>query len=148
MIAFTDEDGNTWEHELRLVSRGKQGTRSRTPRQRPASVGRSSRSAKPKSAAAAALDFSLRVPAFIKRHATGVSGPRKFTILVARLTKGDLKAEASVSEIERQWSKMTRLLGQFNRAHATRAKDNAWVDSPKTGVYKLLDGWRGALAVD
>jgi len=70
----------------------------------------------------------------------------KFAILVARMAKGDLKTEIALSEIERQWSKMKQPMGgPFNGAHATRAKDHGWVDSPKHGVYKLLGGWRGAL---
>lgn len=146
-IVFTDDDGNTWEHELPLVSRGKSGARAGTTRPRRATAVSSSKSPKSKATDVPSLDFSLPVRPFIKRYATRASGPRKFAILVARLANGDLKREVPFSEIERQWNKMTQLMGgRFNPAHASRAKDNGWVDSPKHGVYKLLGGWRASLA--
>lgn len=141
VIILTDDDGNTWEGELNLDRRGARHQRltkgSAAPRA-------------PRSTLAggelSSLDFSLPLRPFIKRYAVGASGPMKFAILVAHMAKGDLKNEVAFSEIERQWNKMKQLMGgSFNGAHATRAKDHGWVDSPKHGVYKLLAGWRGAL---
>ncbi len=75
-----------------------------------------------------------------------MSGPRKFAILVARLAGGDTRIEIPFKDIEKQWNKMTQLMGgRFNPSHASRAKDAGWVDSPKHGVYKLLGDWGGAL---
>jgi hypothetical protein len=72
-----------------------------------------------------------------------MGGPQKFTLLLAYLTKGDPKKQLPLVEIEKQWSKMTALLGKWNRAHTIRAKEHEWVDSPKTGTYVLLPGWKG-----
>jgi hypothetical protein len=99
-----------------------------------------------RSAKSAELDFSLPIRPFMKRYAKGVSGPRKFAILVAHLAKGDLETEVAFKDVEKQWNKMTQLMdGRFNSAHASRAKDNGWVDSPRHGIYKLLSGWSGAV---
>jgi hypothetical protein len=38
---------------------------------------------------------------------------------------------------------MKGTLGEWNRAHSTRAKDHEWVDSPKNGMYVLLPSWKG-----
>lgn len=92
-------------------------------------------------------DLTLPLRPFMNRYAQGISGPRKFALLVARLSGGDSNAEVPGNDIERQWNKMKGLLGgAFNPAYSTRAKDNGWVDSPKMGVYILLPGWEGALA--
>ncbi len=143
-IVFTDDDGNTWEHELTLVAHRRAGHAAQTTR---VAKAKSSEPRKPaRSRQVAELDFSLPIRPFIKRYAKGASGPRKFAILVARLAEGDVKAEIAFKDIEKQWNKMTQLMdGRFNSAHASRAKDNGWVDSPKLGVYKLLSGWGGAL---
>jgi hypothetical protein len=37
------------------------------------------------------VDFSTPFRTFVKRHATGMSGARKFTLLVAYIAKGDEK---------------------------------------------------------
>ena len=146
VIILTDDDGNSWEGELTLDRRG-----SRPPRR--------GHSGKDRSAAKAMksrqlvpgkrdLDFSLPLRPFVKRYAAGASGPKKFAILLARMARGDLKTEIAVSEIEKQWNRMKQPMGgSFNGAHATRAKDYGWVDSPKYGVYKLLGGWRDALPI-
>ncbi len=144
-IILTDDDGNTWEGELKLDRRGDlRATHKRLGKKSAAARAPKSRDVKP--GKMPELDFSLPLRPFIKRHGARASGPMKFAILVARMAKGDLKTEIALSEIERQWSKMKQPMGgPFNGAHATRAKDHGWVDSPKHGVYKLLGGWRGAL---
>ena len=140
-IVFTDEDGNAWEHELPLIAHPRAGRATQVTKPTKAK-----RAAPKKSQQMTQLDFSLPVRPFIKRYARGASGPRKFAILVARLAKGDAKAEVAFKDIEKQWNKMTQLMGgRFNSAHASRARDNGWVDSPKHGVYKLLGDWAGAL---
>lgn len=132
---MTDDDGNTWEKEFDLAKNA-------------SPLKRSSRTASKavRGKESSNVDFSLPLRPFMKRHAMGASGARKFAILVARMAKGDLKADVRFAEIEKQWNKMTQLMGgKFNGAHATRAKDQGWVDSPKHGMYRLIDGWRGAL---
>ena len=144
-IVITDDAGNTWEHELTFVNRtGRPGAVAR-----PRETAKSSASAKKVSRRGRGpdIDFSLPVRPFIKRYASGASGPRKFAILVARLAVGDTRIEIPFKDIEKQWNKMTQLMGgRFNPSHASRAKDAGWVDSPKHGVYKLLGEWGGALS--
>jgi hypothetical protein len=95
------------------------------------------------------INFVLPVRAFVKKYAASASsGAAKFTLLLARLTNGRETSEIPASEIESEWSRLTTHLGSFNRAHATRAKDRAWVDSNKTGVYRLGPLWREAFSAD
>lgn len=92
------------------------------------------------------LDFSLPVRAFMKRHAKNLGGPQKFTVLLARLSSGKAGAAIGLKEIEKTWNRMTEPMGgRFNPAYTTRAKDNGWVDTPRTGFYALLSGWAEAL---
>jgi hypothetical protein len=79
--------------------------------------------------------------AFVKTHARALSGPKKFALLLAYLSKNDPEKSVPLTDIESNWNKMTGLLGKYNPAHSTRAKDNGWVDSPKQGVYVIVPGW-------
>ena len=103
--------------------------------------------AKSKAYPGVSVSFSSPIRAFIKEHARGLSGPERFTVLVAYLCKGQLGKEVSNSEVEKQWNKMKPLLGgrKLNRAHSTRAKEHGWIDSPSRGKYVICAGWRGAL---
>jgi hypothetical protein len=93
------------------------------------------------------FDFGLPVRAFVRKHASGSSGgAAKFAILLAFIAKGSRAAEVPGEKIRSEWGKLTAHLGAFNRAHATRAKDNAWVDSPAHGTYRLGPLWRGAFS--
>jgi hypothetical protein len=93
-----------------------------------------------------ALDFSLPVRAFMKRHARRLGGPQKFTALLARLTMGKVGVAKSLKEINNAWNRMTEPMGgRFNPAYTTRAKDNGWVDTPKIGFYALRPDWASAL---
>ena len=89
------------------------------------------------------IDLGLPLRPFMKRYARGASffGSRKFALLVARIAGGDLSAEVPISDVQKQWGKMKGILGAFNAAFTTRAKDDGWVDSPKFGIYSLLPGW-------
>lgn len=93
-----------------------------------------------------AADFSLPFRHFINKYARRMSGREKFTLVLAHITKGKEKTETKLETILRAWNSMTGSLGEFNLAHTTRAKDKAWVDSPKKGVYVLLPGWREILS--
>jgi hypothetical protein len=86
-------------------------------------------------------NFSTPIRAFVKAHARALSGPKKFALLVAYLSKNDPGKTVPFTDIESNWNKMTGLLGKYNPAHSTRAKDNGWVDSPKQGVYVIVPGW-------
>jgi len=94
------------------------------------------------------LDFDKPMRPFIKQYAKGMSGPKKFTLLLSRLVKGNLKQEITLEEIEKNWNKMKSedLLGMdFNRSFAGRAKNNDWVDSNRRGVYNLRPSWMAIL---
>jgi hypothetical protein len=90
------------------------------------------------------VDLSLPIRAFVKKHGRAMSGAQRFTLLVAHMTCGDRNKEVLFSDIQRQWNKMTGLLGgKFNNAHSIRARERGWVDSPRKGAYVTLPGWRG-----
>lgn len=143
VIVFTDDQGKSWEFELKAAQASSEGTRANKKRT-------SSTEAKPEPAVAKRArvtpDFGLSIAAFMNRYAKGGSGAQKFAILLARLTKGDNKLQIESKEIERQWKRTTRHLGEFNGAHGTRAKDAGWVDTPKRGSYVLLSDWKSALS--
>lgn len=91
-----------------------------------------------------AINFSLNPNAFVGKYAQGKTGKEKFTWLVALIAKGDETIDVPVKEIERLWNRMTAksLLGmKFNYKYSNEAKTNGWVDSPKTGAYRLAAGW-------
>jgi hypothetical protein len=90
------------------------------------------------------MDFSMPIRAFIKRHGADMNGAKKFSLLLAYLTKGDASKRVSSLEIEKHWNKMTAkgLLGiRFNRLYSATAKENDWVNAEKGGSYYLRPGW-------
>ena len=93
------------------------------------------------------MTFSGPIRAFVKKYGRQLSGPERFTILVAYLCKGRVGTPVLNTEIEKHWNKMKPLLGgkKLNRAHSTRAKEHGWIDSPSRGKYVLCAGWEGAL---
>jgi hypothetical protein len=134
-IVLTTDDGNTFHGEAELSSHKK-----------PKSAALKTKSASEKSPhVGAGVNLSSPVRPFMKRHARHLGGPQKLTLLLAHITKGDTKKEIVVADIQKQWGKMKGILGVWNAAYATRAKDQEWIDSPKYGTYSLLSGWKGAL---
>lgn len=129
-IVLTDDSGATFGGHVDL-----------TPQlsSRPARSGTSS--ARGQKSSPAKANFSTPMRAFMKAHARTLSGPKKFALLVAYLAKNDPGTTVPFTDIERNWKNMTGLLGKFNRAHSTRAKDNGWVDSPKQGIYVIVPDW-------
>jgi hypothetical protein len=134
-VVVTDDGGKTFEGEAILVA----VTSRRRPRHAP--------DPKPQKATARTKpDLSLPVRAFMKQHCKGLGGAQKFTTLLAKLTGGKIGAAVGLKEIEKSWNRMTALMGgRFNPAYTTRAKDNGWVDTPKTGHYALRADWEKAL---
>ena len=64
------------------------------------------------------FSFNMNALAFMKKNARGLSGPQKFTLLLARLVEGIVSKEISSGELEKQWNKMTVILGgKFNGAY-------------------------------
>jgi hypothetical protein len=94
----------------------------------------------------AQLSFDMNILAFMNQHAKGLSGPKKFTLLVARMVKGSTTAQVSYQDIRVQWNKMRTVLGgDFNPAHSNRAKAQGWVDSGKKAMWNLASAWKDAL---
>lgn len=90
------------------------------------------------------IDFSINERAFVKRYATDKSGPKKFTLLLAYLAKGEIDKNIEISEIKKHWGKMTSkaLLGKFNMFYPNDAKTRGWIDSKKYGSYNLTSEWK------
>jgi len=131
-IIVSDDEGNNYHGEMELVANSKSTRKSA----KPAPIS--------KAAGSRTVNLSIPIRAFVKQHARDLSGAQKFALLVAYLSKGDSQKEVLMFDVERQWNRMKPLLGgKFNLAYTTRAKDNAWVDSPKRGVYVVLPGWKG-----
>lgn len=107
--------------------------------------GRKSRPASSKQGPTIAADisFNLSVLAFMSKYARGLSGPQKFTLLIARLVKGSTTTETSFQEVKKRWNKMKTVMGsEFNPVNANRAKAEGWVDTTKHGVYVLCNSWK------
>lgn len=95
------------------------------------------------------ISFNDNVLAVMKKHGRGLSSKQKFTLLLARLAKGNLSQRVSSGELQKNWNKMKAVLGgKYNAAHANRAKAEGWVDTPKHGVYTLSAVWKEALTED
>lgn len=93
------------------------------------------------------VDFAQPLRPNMKRLGKGLSGSRKFTVLLALLLGGQLGKERSLKDIEKAWNRMKLLMeGKFNPAHTTRAKDAGWVDTPRPGYYVLLPNWTKSLS--
>ena len=90
------------------------------------------------------IDFSINERAFVKRYATDKSGPKKFTILLAYLSKGAVEKNVRLGEIKKHWGKMTTktLLGKFNMFYPNEAKTQGWIDSKEYGNYNLTSEWK------
>ena len=90
------------------------------------------------------IDFSINERAFVKRYTTDKSGPKKFTLLLAYLAKGEIDKNIQLSEIKKHWGKMTSkaLLGKFNMFYPNDAKTRGWIDSKEYGSYNLTNEWK------
>jgi len=87
-------------------------------------------------------DFSMSLRAFAKKFGKGLSGPKKFVLLVAYLAKGKSATTVQLAAVEKTWNKLTSQLGgKFNNAYATRAREGDWVDTEKSGAYRLRPSW-------
>jgi hypothetical protein len=91
------------------------------------------------------IDFGIPLRPFVKQYAKGLSGPKKFVLLLSRLAKGDVKKEVGIEEIKKHWNKMKAksLLGlDFNTFYPTRAGENDWVEAKEKGIYNLRPSWK------
>ncbi|MDP9039291.1 MAG: hypothetical protein M3O02_08465 [Acidobacteriota bacterium] len=139
-ISIILEDGTTLTGTVRLNAESS----ATSP---PAKSGAKSPIFHPSSDPSAELDFSLPVRPFINQYSDGLSGSKKFALLVAYFAKGELDVPVDRTEVVDTWNKMTGLLGgRFNGAHESRAKDAGWVYVPDTGKIALLKKWQQAVS--
>ena len=92
------------------------------------------------------FDFSVNIRAYAKKHLSELSGPKKFTLLLAYLTKGEIGKDVPIEEIIRTWNKMKakNMLGKYNASYSDKAKVRGLVNSTKHGQYHLLKNWKEA----
>jgi hypothetical protein len=133
-IIVTDDSGRVMEGEIELSSSpGPSRTRSAKRSRTPLVAGDSG-----------APDVNLPLRPYLRRYARGKSGAAKATLLIAHIAGGRPGVPVTSTDLLATWGRTTSFMGAFNRAHATRAKDNGWIDSPSHGVYVLLDSWAQA----
>jgi hypothetical protein len=94
------------------------------------------------------VNFDLPMRNFIKTYGHGMSGQAKFALVVAFLAAGKFDKVVAGGDVKKYWNTMTALLGPFNLAYATRAKDQGWVDSKQRGSYTLRQACLYALESD
>ena len=131
-ITLVDDNGRIFQGDAVLIPSSPSKTVTRKAHQKPTV---------PES-----VTFSIPIRAYVKKYGRQLSGPERFTILVAYLCKGQVGAPVLIAEIEKQWNKMKPLLGgkKLNHAHPIRAKEHGWIDSQSRGRYVLCSGWKGA----
>lgn len=133
-VTLTDNNGAVFEGEVELAPIA--AARGRKKQVKPAIKVKAARTTAP-----AKLNFAMNPRAFVKAYARNLSGPRKFVLLVAYLTKGALNKEILLSEVKKEWNRMTSRLGTFNPFYTNEAKENGWVDTKKKGGYALTASW-------
>jgi hypothetical protein len=82
------------------------------------------------------LNLALNERNFIRTYGKGLSGPKKFVLLLAREVKGKVGTEVKLDILRTKWNKMTAkgLMGyQFNLFYPNDAKTRGWIDSKKNG---------------
>jgi len=89
-------------------------------------------------------DFEKGFRSFAKTYGKGLSGPRKFVVVVAWLGKGSADKQVRLADAESKWRKTTALLGSFNRKFTVVARENDWVETKRTGYYNLRPSWQEA----
>ena len=90
------------------------------------------------------LDFSINIRAFVRKFIADKSGSKKFVLLLAYLTKGEIGKNVALGNVRKEWDKMSgkKLLGKFNRFYPNEAKTRGWVNSKEYGTYCLADTWQ------
>jgi hypothetical protein len=131
VFSLIDDHGDEYTGSAILATVGKERRLKETPKLDPA----------PRQE----ITFAGNPRAFMKRYAANLTGPQKFTLLLAYLARGDRSKTITYAQIYAAWNKMTGILGKSNPAQSIRAKDNGWVDTTKAGVYVLCPNWKDAL---
>lgn len=142
-VILTVENGQRYKGEMNLTPTG------RIREIKPPPSKHSTDLDEPASAVPVARDFSLNVLAFMKRFGRRMTGPARFTLLVAYMAKGSISVDIQLAAAEKQWNKMTSITGgKFNRAHSNRAQGWGWVRFMKRGTYRLEPEWKGIFTKD
>jgi len=137
-ITVTDDQGATFEGSAELV---------RVSKSAKASKAMAKTHAAPRPTTK--LSFSLNSRAFMNKYAKGMSGSRKFTLLLAHLVQAKTGQEIAGVRIASTWNRMKSVLGgAYNAVHATRAKAEGWIDSPKWGHYALSSSWKETIGAE
>ena len=136
-ISVTDDNGVVFEGEVHLTPAGAGRAAKRPARAR-------DKAKTVLNAAPIKLDFTKPERAFVKTHAKGLSGSRKFVLLLAYLAKGVPNKEVPLNDVKKVWNRMTARLGKFNPFYTNEAKENGWVHTMKKGGYVLTTTWREA----
>jgi len=90
------------------------------------------------------IKFGSNLRNFINEYVRYANnGEKKFTLLLAFITKGKTHVEINLTDSVKAWNKVSAkdLLGKYNRKYPTTAKANGWINSPKTGYYYLDEKW-------
>lgn len=84
------------------------------------------------------MNYSQNLKAFLKRlPLKTMSGHQKFVAIAALQCKGELTADVSAQEVQRQWRKSV-LVVHYNSAYYDRAQGAGWVDpTGAKGVFRL-----------
>lgn len=85
------------------------------------------------------INFKLNLKAFIKRYAVKMSGPKKFTLILAYLVEGKVGKEIDIKCIKEKWYKK---LGTLNDSYTNFAQSRGWVNSKSRGIYCLTNEWK------
>ena len=132
-ITVTNDSGETFQGEMDLGPAAPRKRRTHT--KAPAPVPTSGH---------ASVNLNLPLRPFLKKYARGKSGAAKLTLLIAHMAGGKTDVAVDSGELQATWNRATAFLGEYNRAHSTRAKDNGWIDSSKHGQYVLQPCWNEA----
>lgn len=131
-VSVVDENGNKYEGKADLSLVGDRETQDNAP-------------PRPDRSVQGSIDFTLPLRAFVRTYAAGnSSGAARLVVLLAFLAAGSDGADVAAERVRAEWGRLTAHLGAFNRAHFTRAKDRAWIDSASSGLYRLGPRWREA----
>lgn len=90
------------------------------------------------------LNFKINSRAFFKKYGKGLSGPKRFVLVVAYLGKGNKQSNITSDEVKNCWNKHQKLLGGrlTTGVYGTRAKEDGWLDAAKNGSFHLADSWQ------
>ncbi|MDD5043453.1 MAG: hypothetical protein PHD51_02155 [Patescibacteria group bacterium] len=89
------------------------------------------------------INFNQNSRAFFKEYGKGLTGPKRFVLVVAYLSKSKKKLDVTSEDVKTCWNKHSRLLGGklTTGIYGTRAKENGWLDATKNGSYHLTARW-------